>query len=180
MRTNSLFDKAESHWSCPACSRRKTEIGCLDRQGNMLYAIVSHHDHLRNFAPDYFREHLGTNWNTILHRRCPDAGLFIDRIQAFTVGFRHVRICQPCNHIERQARSNVKAPKYFSFSSRAMRSFIDVDRQRQAHFVPDAVAATYEKLIPEFKIRLRVATRFTRDLHSGRYWHDYSLPCWQS
>ncbi len=58
-----------------------------------------------------------------------------------------------------------------------MRTFIEVDSQRQVRLIFDAVAPTYEQLLPEFEMRLRVAMHFTEDLRARRYWNDYSIAC---
>ncbi len=176
MRTNRLFDTAEAIWSCPSCRRYKKEIGSKRVDGTVLFAVVRHHDHIRDYPPDYFRKRLGKDWARLLEERSPGAWAFIDRIQAFTISFSHTRICQPCNHMEHEAKIITKAPKYFSFPPQAMREFVTIGHATCLSLNRPALKATYSRLLPDYQMRFNVADQFVRNLERGMFWADYSIP----
>lgn len=177
MRTNRLFDRAEEIWSCPSCRRRKRDIGSTSDGGSILFAIVRHHDHLRDYPCDYFRKGLGKDWAKILQARWPGAVEFIDKIQAFTISFSVIRICQPCNHLEHEAKIITKAPKYFSFPPQRMREFVTLAQATRPVLNRAALKATYSLLLPAYHVRFNVAQQFVSNLERGIFWADYSIPC---
>jgi hypothetical protein len=174
-RTNRLFDTAEGIWLCPSCRRSKQDIGIKSEDGSILFAIVRHHDHLRDYPRDYFRKRLGEDWAGLLQARLPGAVEFIDRIKAFTISFSHIRVCQPCNHLEQEAKIVTRAPKYFSFPPQAM--FVALGRSGKPMLNHRTLGVTYSRLLPEYEMRFKVAQRFLHYLERGTFWVNYSIPC---
>ncbi len=129
------------------------------------------------YPRDYFRKRLGEDWASLLQARSPGAVEFIDRIQAFTISFSRTRICQPCNHLEHEAKIITKAPKYFSFPPQDMREFVILDQATRPLPNRPALKATYSRLLPDYPMRFNVAQQFVRNLERGIIWADYSIPC---
>jgi len=129
------------------------------------------------YPRDYFRKRLGEDWASLLQARSPGAVEFIDRIQAFTISFSRTRICQPCNHLEHEAKIITKAPKYFSFPPQGMRELVILDQATRPLPNRPALKATYLRLLPDYHMRFNVAQQFVRNLERGIFWADYSIPC---
>ena len=119
------------------------------------------------------QETAGRRLGQLLQARSPGAVEFIDRIQAFTISFSRTRICQPCNHLEHEAKIITKAPKYFSFPPQDMREFVILDQATRPLPNRPALKATYSRLLPDYPMRFNVV----RNLERGIIWADYSIPC---
>lgn len=104
------FFKTEPWWHCPACCRSKPEIARLDKNGNLLCAIVSHHDHFAEYAAGDLE---GAAWSL--------AELVLRR-------FPPTLICNDCNVVDSAAKKAIEAPGEFSFAPFEIAYFINVTR----------------------------------------------------
>jgi hypothetical protein len=116
------FSKVGIYWRCPACGRSKAEIARLDKNGNLLCAIVSHHDHFHDFEPGLEGAGAGAAY-VVLAR------------------FQPTLICNDCNVVDAAAKKMVGAPGYFSFAPYEIAYFINVARN-EGHKVDLAKAHT--------------------------------------
>jgi hypothetical protein len=100
-------------WRCPCCCRNKSEIARLDKNGNLLCAIVRHHDHLEDNVRRVLRSSAEQR----------DRGSLEARVISL-VRFPPTLICNDCNVLDSAAKSIVGAPSYFSFAPYEIAAFV--------------------------------------------------------
>ncbi len=145
------FMTTPADWHCRSCLRSKAEIARLDANGNLLCAIVNHHDHMVEFLPRDISE---------VARSVSHAANSTSRYHV--VRFLDELICQDCNVAEGAAKNYVGAPEYFSFATHEIGMFIDVQANRAHKIRFDDVEAVYNELRPILR-RMYVTVKSTQN-----------------
>lgn len=137
------FFEVEETWCCPVCHRGKREIARVDKNANLLCALVHHHDHLGDITNGRLPDMHDLEWED----RLPAMSLR-DSFQRFP----EILICQDCNVAEGDAKKKAGAPRDFSFGPFEISTFIIVEPNR-GHLIDIAkLSETYEKIRPSLGI----------------------------
>jgi hypothetical protein len=147
------FFAVDRDWRCPACYRNKREIARIDKNGNLLCALVWHHDHFC----DCFDTHVGPEVKAEWAARSAMLASF--------VRFPNTLICNDCNVCEPYAKNIVGAPAEFSFAPYEIAGFIDVGNNRPHTVNSDNAKKAYEAALPMMRVlaqRLRAVNKSVR------------------
>lgn len=147
------FFRTRPDWMCPCCFRSKMDIARLDKNGNLLCALVDHHDHFGDCAHDQLRNIFPT-WT-----ECEA------RVASFR-RFPHTLVCQDCNVAEPAAKYIVAAPEYFSFAPHEIAAFIESAPNSPHEVNPASVKDVYAALEESMRLlarRLRAMRSVSRD-----------------
>jgi hypothetical protein len=126
----SKFSDTWPDWRCPGCGRTKAEFARLDKNGNLLCATVSHHDHFENCVYKVLDLAAFSRMNQILRRFAP------------------ALVCNDCNVAEPAAKAAVGAPAEFSFAPYEIAYFIEVSPNRPHTLRRDRALAAYQAAVP--------------------------------
>jgi rubredoxin len=139
------FFEVGKTWCCPSCHRQKAEIARLDKNGNILCALVLHHDHWGDFAQDKIPFFRGT---ALTYEEARP----YDSLRGSFSRFPETLICQDCNVAEGAAKVAANTENSFSFSPFEISTFIIV-ANNVAHKVDREKAITaYQKTMPSMAL----------------------------
>jgi rubredoxin len=166
IRTGGLtnWHKVPDEWTCPCCSRGKSDMVRLDRNGFMIGPIVLHHDHIVDCDPLWKRPNIDNQGDKSFWRsyaqKMREYQSRLDGLQRFPDTY----VCGDCNNADTAGKTNVGAPKYFSFTPFEIRLFV-VPRHRQANEIKvDAVRSVFEAAIFQVELlrerRIRIVDAF--------------------
>lgn len=146
------FFDTTSDWLCPVCFRSKDELARLDKNGNLLCAIHSHHDHFGDLAMSRIRD--------------AAAGTRTHALNDGFYRFPNTLICNDCNVIEGYAKSTIETSAVFSFAPHEIGTFIIVTPNAPHRLDRDRLKQTYEAVLPSLRLvgaRLRAVLQSIRE-----------------
>jgi len=114
------FFAVRTTWLCPCCHRDKEEIARLDKNGDLLCAIVEHHDHYGDLAQNLIEK--ATRAKGELHH---EGWTAMQSIHKSFQRFPPTLICGDCNVLEPAAKKHVDSPSNFTFSPIEIMQFVD-------------------------------------------------------
>ena len=167
MITNALFAELTADWSCPACSRARTQIPRVSSTGAEVAKAVIHHDHIKEYTNALMREKFGSDW---VAKVPAGIGEHLNRIERFVVGFAPTVVCEDCNNAEGRAKQIAGAPKFFTFAPSEVRRFISVAPNRKHEVDAALVAAVYSESKARYTIRIAVAKHLNEEALAGNFW----------
>lgn len=160
------FFEVEPDWRCPACCRSKQEIARGDKNGNLLCAIVQHHDHFGDFAEEMLDLRRLEDWTVAR------------AIRESLVRFAPTLVCDDCNVADPRAKLIVEERRPFSFAPYEIASFIRAKPNAPHDLDHDRVRAAHDAAQPAMALlgmRLREALAVRRNA-GGDAWEHISAP----
>lgn len=109
-------------WTCPVCSRPKSELLRVSSKGVLLARLENHHDHLTDALSDRLAAKLGPQWRAAIG---PESE-HIEKLGSQLVArFERTRTCIDCNGADGTVKSRHRdIPRYFSFRPSEIREFV--------------------------------------------------------
>lgn len=105
----SLWKELPDSWCCPGCQRKKHQCETKKKDGTSLRWIVSHHDHMADYAKDYIKRKYKNDPSYYFLCQMKDS------IKRISKRFNDIPICISCNEIEGALKHVIHADKYFTF-----------------------------------------------------------------
>lgn len=156
-------------WRCPCCGRSKFQISRLGKKGQILAKLVVHHDHMGDALHAAFHasfEKAGTNVEQI------DGLRLVERMSRAFAAYEEVLICEDCNNADTEAKKQVAAPPFFSFSIGQIRRFIR-SGDHQPHVVDDLVAKQiWQEAKPAYELRIRLIRAVAHAAATDTHWYE--------
>ncbi|MBF0306745.1 MAG: hypothetical protein HQL41_13965 [Alphaproteobacteria bacterium] len=173
IRLNQNWTVLPQRYQCPICQRSKPDLLRLDSKGEVMGAIVEHHDHIWNFI-NAERRRLRPDWN--LHEPAPLRLYFSDHLRPFIERFAQIAICEDCNNIEALMKAAADADAFFSFSPQEIAAALTDVRPHERHQFSHAEARRLHEAAREVhQFRLKVASVLVQRAFEGKHWGEHPI-----
>lgn len=166
---NSNWICSPQDWICPCCERSKFQISRAGKKGQILAKLVVHHDHMGEAMEEAFHsafERAGTNAAQV------DGLRLVEHIKGAFAAYEEVLICEDCNNADTEAKKQVAAPSYFSFSPGQIRQFIS-GRDHQPHVVDAGKAELiWREARPAYELRMKLIYQIAHAAATDAHWYE--------
>ena len=158
-------------WSCPACSRKKSEIVRLNKYNFLICHLHEHHDHMKEVVKSLF-EKFSTSRDRVVANELSER--FAIKTAFSLSAYDNTVICFDCNKADADAKKLIGAHKYFSFSPDEIKAFIKTTPNRE-HQIDEVTAVdVWRRVEPTFRTRMEMAERFARIAAEKMDWYQPS------
>ncbi len=129
-RVNSAWFDTPNDWNCPVCKRHKSELIRPDNAGKPFASLEDHHDHISAFIKACADDIISKERSDRLVDE-DEIRFLKHRLTPFLERFQRTLICGDCNAADAAAKDQLgDVCKYFSFSPREIRAFIETSPHR--------------------------------------------------
>ncbi len=156
-------------WVCPCCSRSKFQVSRIGKKDQILAKLVIHHDHMGDALKFEFNEafkQAGTNTEQI------DGLRLIDHMSGAFAAYGEVLVCEDCNNADTEAKKQVSAPSYFSFSIGQIRSFIQSSDHSPHHVDITRAQQIWQDAHPSYRLRMRIIKAVANAAATDSHWYE--------
>ncbi|WP_186249938.1 hypothetical protein [Burkholderia gladioli] len=156
-------------WICPCCGRSKFHISRVGKKNQILAKLVVHHDHM------------GEALKAAFHAAFAEAGTLdaqiegkrlVERIGSAFAAYEEVLICEDCNNADTEAKKQVEAPSFFSFSIGQIRSFIQSSAHRPHDVDAGAAHHRWKEARPAYELRMELIRTVARAAATDTHWYE--------
>ncbi len=156
-------------WICPCCGRSKFHISRVGKKNQILAKLVVHHDHM------------GEALKAAFHAAFAEAGTLdaqiegkrlVERIGSAFAAYEEVLICEDCNNADTEAKKQVEAPSFFSFSIGQIRSFIQSSAHRPHEVEAGAAHQRWKEARPAYELRMELIRTVARAAATDTHWYE--------
>lgn len=173
IRLNQNWAALPQRYHCPICQRSKPDLLRLDHQGDVMGAIVEHHDHIWTFI-NAERRRWRPDWN--LNEPAPIHLYFNDHLRPFIERFARIAVCEDCNNIETAMKAAADADPSFSFTPQEIAAALTEVRPHERHqFSRDEARRLYGAALEVHQFRLKVAGVLVQRAFEGKHWGDHPI-----
>jgi len=173
LRVNAAWFETPNDWSCPVCKRSKLELIRADDSGKLFASLEDHHDHISGYIKDFGRE-LIKSQRSDKHIDEDESRFLKHRLTPFLERFQRTLICGDCNAADSAAKQQIgDVCKYFSFSPREIREFIEVASNCPHRIMYADAKRVFEGAAPfHHERKALAATWLDRALVDGIHWAE--------
>lgn len=166
---NSNWLLSAQDWICPCCMRSKFQISRAGKQGQILAKLVVHHDHMSEAMQAAFHEAFesaGTNVEQVEGLR------LVERMGKAFAAYEEVLICEDCNNADTEAKKQVLSPRYFSFSIRQIKQFINIQDHHSHRLDVAKAEQIWREAKPAYELRMKLIHTVAYAAATDTHWYE--------
>lgn len=160
-------------WTCPACNRPKREIAKINRHGDMMGHLVTHHDHMGDYLADRFHQISGSLVSVTAD---PECKRFVRRSASTIAAYDPIVICVDCNSADGEAKKIIPTHKWFSFSPAEISEFVIPGKNREHRIDTKCAKEIWENRKLLFQHRLQMAEQIATLAATNKHWYQEADP----
>lgn len=166
---NSHWIGSAQDWACPCCARSKFQIARVGKKNQILAKLVIHHDHMGEALKAAFHtafEKAGTDVEQI------DGQRLVERMGGAFAAYEEVLVCEDCNNADTEAKKQVVAPPFFSFSIGQIRALIRSGNHQPHQVDGSAANHIWQEAKPAYELRMTLIQAVAHAAATDSHWYE--------
>lgn len=159
------------NWSCPCCSRVKSQIVRLNKHGYLTCHLHEHHDHMADLIGKIFNAASAKLEPPIADNK---AKKFVIRTAFALSAYDNTVICADCNEADAIGKAAAKTHHDFSFSPSEISSFIITENNKKHTIDENLAQKAWLSSKESFEIRLKMARQIVEIAIHNAHWYQPS------